>query len=120
MGLDGDFFRREVKANEAVCYMDGCWDLLNFQHVETLGEARRVAKQRLKELGFPPDTNVYLTIGVHDDSKCEKHRQITPVMNVHERVLTLLSIKPVDNVVMEAPWIVTEEFMQQWDIKLVL
>jgi len=38
---------------------------------------------------------------------------------MHERVLSVLAMRPVDDVVMDAPWVISEEFCRTLDISAV-
>eukprot|EP01116_Phalansterium_solitarium_P012082 TRINITY_DN2805_c0_g1_i1.p1 TRINITY_DN2805_c0_g1~~TRINITY_DN2805_c0_g1_i1.p1 ORF type:complete len:391 (+),score=126.48 TRINITY_DN2805_c0_g1_i1:103-1275(+) len=98
---------REAKPTDKIVYIDGAWDLFHVGHVEAL----RVAKQ----LGD------YLLVGIHDDhtinrAKGENH----PLMNVHERVLSVLSCKYVDEVIIGAPWCITPELIEKLHISVVV
>eukprot|EP01036_Dinobryon_divergens_P025925 gene25925-34520_t len=63
-----------------VVYLAGAWDMLHAGHIETL--------QKAKEFGE------YVLVGVHNDSVVNSHRGINlPIMNLHERVLSVLGCK---------------------------
>jgi len=90
-----------------VVYIDGAFDLIHIGHVKTLKKA--------KELGD------YLIVGVHDDHTVNEHKGSNyPIMNLYERTLNLLSIKYVDDVVIGAPWAVTEEMIKNYNISVVV
>lgn len=76
-------------------------------HIELLRKA--------KELG------TYLVVGVHDDKviNLRKGRNF-PIMNLHERVLGVLSCRYVDDVVIGAPWAVTREMIEMMHIRKVV
>lgn len=42
-----------------------------------------------------------------------------PILSIQQRVLNLLALKYVDEVVIGAPWIVTEKFINQFSINVV-
>jgi len=90
-----------------IVYMDGAWDLFHVGHVEVLRKAR--------------EKGTYLLVGVHDDltinrAKGDNH----PLMNLHERVLSVLSCKYVDEVVIGAPWCITPEMVDLLHISVVV
>ena len=60
--------------------MEGAFDLFHIGHIEFLKKA--------KEMGD------YLLVGVHDDATvCSIREPNYPIMNVHERVLSVLACK---------------------------
>jgi len=98
---------KSPKPNDKIVYIDGGFDLYHVGHVEAIRQA--------KELGD------YLIVGVHDDSVINQVRGGNfPVMNLHERVLGVLSSRYVDEVVLGAPFAVTEDMIKQLRINLVI
>jgi len=97
---------REPKQTDKIVYIDGTFDLFHVGHVAILKEA--------KALGD------YLIVGVlPDDIVNEKKGFGWPVMNLHERVLSVLSCRYVDEVIIGAPWSVTEELIKTQRIHFV-
>jgi len=94
-----------------VVYVDGTWDMLHVGHVQTLNLVREMARS---ELGSEP----YLIVGVHD-YKHGIRGLSSPIMNLQERVLAVMAIKPVDDVVVDAPLKVTEEHCCNLGVDLV-
>ena len=93
--------------NDKVVYIDGAFDILHIGHIETLKKA--------KELGN------FLYVGVHDDTTVNKYRgKNYPILNLQERVLNLLALKYVDDVVIGAPWGISEDLIKSLNIKLVV
>jgi ethanolamine-phosphate cytidylyltransferase len=98
---------RAPKPDDVVVYIDGAFDLFHVGHVETLRKA--------KECG------TFLYVGVHDDKTVNQHKgRNYPIMNLHERVLNVLSCKYVDEVVIGAPWEVTTDLLKVLNIKVVV
>lgn len=98
---------RPPKAEDKIVYIDGSFDLLHTGHVETIKHA--------KELGD------YLIVGIHDDKTVNKHKgKNFPIMNLHERTLNVLALKYVDDVIMGAPWTVTEDMIKTLNISVVV
>lgn len=63
----------------------------------------------------------FLYVGIHDDETvCEKMGAGYPIMNVHERSLSLLAIKYVDDVIMGCPWVITKDLINSLHINLVV
>jgi ethanolamine-phosphate cytidylyltransferase len=97
---------RIPKADDVVVYLDGGFDLFHVGHIETIKKA--------KALG------TFLYVGIHDDQTVNRTRGSNfPIMNLHERVLNVLSCKYVDEVVIGAPWTVTKDLMTSLNIGIV-
>ena len=92
---------------DKIVYVDGSFDLLHMGHLETLKIA--------KSLGD------YLIVGVHDDKTVNEHKgKNFPIMNLNERSLNLLALKYVDDVIMGAPWEITEDMIKTLNISLIV
>jgi ethanolamine-phosphate cytidylyltransferase len=90
-----------------IVYIDGSFDLLHVGHLETL--------KRAKAMGD------YLIVGIHDDKTVHSHKgKNYPIMNLHERTLNLLALKYVDDVIMGAPWEITEDMIRTLNISIVV
>ena len=99
--------RHNPQPTDKVVYIDGGFDMIHKGHVETL--------KRAKALGD------YLIVGVHDDRTINLHKgKNYPIMNLHERSLNLLALKYVDDVIMGAPWVVTEDMIKTLNIQVVV
>lgn len=98
---------REPQPNDVIVYMDGTFDLFHAGHVGILKEARKLGD--------------YLIVGVlPDDVVNQKKGYGWPVMNLHERVLSVLSCRYVDEVIIGAPWAITEDFIKMQKIQVVV
>lgn len=50
-----------------------------------------------------------MIVGVHNDQIVNRYRGSNmPIMNLHERVLSVLGCKYVDDVLIDAPFVITE------------
>ncbi|EEY66711.1 ethanolamine-phosphate cytidylyltransferase, putative [Phytophthora infestans T30-4] len=97
----------EPLKTDKIVYIDGAFDMFHAGHVEIL----RLAKQQ----------GSYLIVGVHNDSVVNAHRGLNyPIMNLHERVLSVLGCKYVDDVLIDAPWQVTPEMIASLNISVVV
>jgi len=97
---------REPKPNDVIVYIDGTFDLFHVGHVAILKEARKLGD--------------HLIVGIlPDDVVNQKKGFGWPVMNLHERVLSVLSCRYVDEVIIGAPWSISEEFIKSQRIKVV-
>ncbi len=80
-------------------YIDGSFDLLHLGHLRTL--------QNAKALGD------YLIVGLHDDETINSFKGANyPVLSLQERVLNVLAMRYVDEVIIGAPWKVTENLIK--------
>jgi ethanolamine-phosphate cytidylyltransferase len=62
-----------------------------------------------------------LIVGIHDDVTVNKYKGSNfPIMNLHERVLCVLACKHVDEVVIGAPWVVTQDLLTSLNVSLVV
>jgi len=96
------------KPPQKIVYVSGAFDLFNFAHVAILEKARKLGD--------------YLIVGLHSIDTGKKHRKYsTPfIMSLHERLFNLLSCKYVDDVVIDAPWEVTQNFITTFGISVVV
>lgn len=63
----------------------------------------------------------YLIAGIHDDETINKIKGINhPVLNLQERTLILLAMKYVDEVIIGAPWIISQNMIQNMNISCVV
>ncbi|GMH82853.1 hypothetical protein TrST_g8974 [Triparma strigata] len=92
---------------QRVVYMDGSWDMFHAGHISILKKA--------KEMGD------YLIAGVHSDAIVNQHQGSNmPIMNLHERVLSVLGCKFVDDVLIDAPYTITPEMIASLKISQVI
>lgn len=98
---------RVPKDGDKVVYIDGAFDILHPGHIETLKKAQSMGD--------------FLYVGVHDDATINFHRgKNYPILNMQERVFNLLALKYVDDVVIAAPWGITEDLIKSLKITLVV
>lgn len=90
-----------------VVYLDGAFDMFHCGHVALLEEARKYGD--------------YLIVGVHNDSIVNKEQgQNLPLMNLHERVLSVMGCRFVDDVLIDAPYEITPEMVDRLNISAVI
>ncbi|XP_047323421.1 ethanolamine-phosphate cytidylyltransferase-like [Impatiens glandulifera] len=90
-----------------IVYIDGAFDLFHAGHVEILRLAR--------ELGD------FLLVGIHTDQTVSSKRgSARPIMTLHERSLSVLACRYVDEVIIGAPAVVSKDMMKTFNISLVV
>ncbi|KAG6428491.1 hypothetical protein SASPL_112743 [Salvia splendens] len=93
--------------NSRVVYIDGAFDLFHAGHVEILKSARALGD--------------FLLVGVYPDQTVSELRGSRyPLMNLHERSLSVLACRYVDEVIIGAPWEVTKDVITTFNISLVV
>lgn len=98
---------KDPPSNANIVYIDGAFDMFHPGHVELL--------QKAKSLGN------YLIVGIYNDAIVNQHEgSYYPIMNLHERVLSVLGCRFVDDVLIDAPWIITREVVASLHIKKVV
>lgn len=98
---------REPMESDKIVYVDGGWDICHPGHIELMKKA--------KELGD------YLIVGVHEDECVRQYMgKDYPLNTLHERVLNLLACKYVDDVIIGAPFVVTDKLIRDLNISVVV
>jgi len=98
---------KSPKPTDKIVYIDGGFDLYHIGHVEAIKQAKAAGD--------------YLIVGVHEDNVINVVKgENFPIMNLHERVLGVLSNRYVDEVVIGAPFSVTQEMIDQLKIQVVV
>lgn len=87
-------------------YADGVFDLFHLGHMRQLEQAKKA---------FP---NTTLIVGIPNDTETHKRKGLT-VLTDKERAETLRHCKWVDEVIEDAPWIVTPDFLEKHNIDYV-
>ncbi|KAH7671658.1 Ethanolamine-phosphate cytidylyltransferase protein [Dioscorea alata] len=80
-----------------VVYIDGAFDLFHAGHVEILRSARQLGD--------------FLLVGIYSDQTVSERRGSHPIMHLHERSLSVLGCRYVDEVIIGAPWEVTKDMI---------
>lgn len=79
-------------------YMDGCFDMMHYGHCNALRQARGLGDE--------------LVVGVVSDAEIIANKG-PPVTPLHERMIMVKAVKWVDEVIMDAPYAITEDFMNK-------
>ncbi|KAF3445074.1 hypothetical protein FNV43_RR14767 [Rhamnella rubrinervis] len=98
-------------------YADGIYDLFHFGHARSLEQAKKLSLPSLlfNVSKFP---NTYLLVGCCNDEITHNYKGKT-VMTEAERYESLRHCKWVDEVIPDAPWVVTQEFLDKHNIDYV-
>lgn len=80
-------------------------DLFHSNHVKLIKEAKSFGNN--------------LFVGIHSDSTVENYK-CTPILTMNERAEVISSCKYVDKVILNAPEIITEEYIDFHNIDLVI
>lgn len=87
-------------------YVAGAFDLFHVGHLDFLEKARQHGD--------------YLIVGLHTDPVVNAYKRGNyPIMNLHERVLSVLACKYVNEVVIGAPYEVTKDLIEHFKVDVV-
>lgn len=90
-----------------IVYIDGAFDLFHVGHVEILKAARQEGD--------------FLLVGVHTDEDVTNRRGAhLPIMELHERALSVLACRYTDEVIIGAPSVITEDLLTTFNISMVV
>uniref|UniRef100_A0AAG5DC19 ethanolamine-phosphate cytidylyltransferase n=1 Tax=Anopheles atroparvus TaxID=41427 RepID=A0AAG5DC19_ANOAO len=94
------------KPTDKIVYVAGAFDLFHVGHLDFLEKAKSHGD--------------YLIVGLHTDPVVNQYKGGNyPIMNLHERVLSVLACKYVNEVVIGAPYSVTADLMEHFNVSLV-
>eukprot|EP00296_Roombia_truncata_P000089 JP435748.1.p1 GENE.JP435748.1~~JP435748.1.p1 ORF type:complete len:437 (-),score=102.38 JP435748.1:241-1521(-) len=94
------------KPGDRIVYINGAWDMFHAAHVEILRKAH--------ELGD------FLLVGVMSDQDVNRYRGLNyPILNLHERTLSVLSCRYTDEVIIGCPLEVTMDLVTTMGISIV-
>ncbi|RUS85579.1 hypothetical protein EGW08_006662 [Elysia chlorotica] len=97
---------REPKPGDKIVYVAGAFDLFHVGHLDFLEKAA--------EFGD------FLIVGIHTDPVVNRYKGANyPIMNMHERTLSVLACRYVSEVVIGAPYSVTAELMEHFKVDVV-
>uniref|UniRef100_A0A2P2IAD3 ethanolamine-phosphate cytidylyltransferase n=2 Tax=Hirondellea gigas TaxID=1518452 RepID=A0A2P2IAD3_9CRUS len=94
------------KPGDRIVYVAGAFDLFHVGHLDFLAAVRKKGD--------------FLIVGLHTDPAVNRYKGANyPIMNLHERVLSVLACKYVSEVVIGAPYSVTDDLLDQLKVDLV-
>ncbi|KAI8488989.1 Ethanolamine-phosphate cytidylyltransferase [Branchiostoma belcheri] len=92
---------------DRIVYVSGAFDLFHVGHLDFLQKARQEGD--------------YLIVGLHTDPVVNWYKGSNhPIMNIHERTLCVLACRYVSEVVIGAPYTVTQELMDHFNVDVVI
>lgn len=98
--------KRAPTDSEKVVYIHGDFDILHTGHIQALEEAKKLGD--------------FVYVGLFDDMTVNNEKGANyPILNLQERTLNLLSLKYVDDVVISAPTIISENLIKSLKIDIV-
>ena len=86
-------------------YLDMCADIFHWGHVNMLKNAKSMGDR--------------LVVGIHSDETIRSYKRY-PVMKMNERIKVVEACRYVDQVIPEAPLVITEEYLKKHNIDLVI
>ncbi|GLI58512.1 hypothetical protein VaNZ11_000248 [Volvox africanus] len=90
-----------------IVYIDGAFDCFHPGHVKILQAAKAQGD--------------FLLVGIHTDEEVQARRgPHLPIMNLHERSLSVLSCKYVDEVIIGSPCVMTDDLIKTFNISTVV
>jgi len=94
------------KPSDKIVYVAGAFDLFHIGHLDFLEKARAQGS--------------YLIVGLHTDPVVNRYKGFNfPIMNIHERILSVLAYRCVDEVVIGAPYSVSSEMIDHFNVSVV-
>jgi len=98
---------KDPEPGDKIVYAAGAFDLFHVGLLDFLEEASKKGN--------------YLIVGLHTDDDVNKYKGSNyPIMNLHERVLSVLACRYVNQVIIGAPYNVTKEVIDQFKIDVVV
>ncbi|XP_077184173.1 ethanolamine-phosphate cytidylyltransferase isoform X2 [Paroedura picta] len=99
---------KEPQPGDTIIYVAGAFDLFHIGHVDFLEKVHKLAEQP------------YIIVGLHFDQEVNLYKgKNYPIMNVHERTLSVLACRYVSEVVIGAPYAVSADLLDHFKVDLV-
>lgn len=95
---------QDISDNCDRVYIDGCWDIMHSGHFNAIRQAKMLGKT--------------LVVGVHSDEEIMRNKGMS-VMNNEERVAMIKACKWVDEVVENAPYSATNDWLDSVNCKYI-
>nr|XP_019939992.1 PREDICTED: ethanolamine-phosphate cytidylyltransferase-like isoform X2 [Paralichthys olivaceus] len=99
---------KEPKPDDTIIYVAGAFDLFHIGHVDFL------------EMVYKQAERPYVIVGLHFDQEVNRYKgKNYPIMNIHERTLSVLACRYVSEVVIGAPYAVGKDLLDHFKVDLV-
>ncbi|KAJ6660389.1 hypothetical protein lerEdw1_017812 [Lerista edwardsae] len=99
---------KEPQPGDTIIYVAGAFDLFHIGHVDFLEKVHQLAERP------------YIIVGLHFDQEVNDYKgKNYPIMNVHERTLSVLACRYVSEVVIGAPYAVSADLLDHFKVDLV-
>lgn len=97
---------KEPKPGDKIVYVAGAFDLFHLGHLDFLEKAKAEGD--------------FVIVGLHTDPAVNRYKGSNyPIMNLHERTLSVLACRYVSEVVIGAPYAVTADLMDHFKVDVV-
>ncbi|XP_071796948.1 ethanolamine-phosphate cytidylyltransferase-like [Asterias amurensis] len=98
---------KEPRPGDKIIYCPGAFDLFHAGHVAFLEQARKLGD--------------YLIVGLHTDNEVNRyHGGNYPIMNLHERTLSVLACRYVDEVIIGTPSTTNKDLLDHFKVNVVV
>ncbi|XP_063075909.1 ethanolamine-phosphate cytidylyltransferase [Engraulis encrasicolus] len=98
----------EPQPGDTIIYVAGAFDLFHIGHVDFLDAVHKLAEKP------------YIIVGLHFDQEVNRYKgKNYPIMNVHERTLSVLACRYVSEVVIGAPYTVNKDLLDHFKVDIV-
>ncbi|XP_026064167.1 ethanolamine-phosphate cytidylyltransferase isoform X2 [Carassius auratus] len=99
---------KEPQPGDTIIYVAGAFDLFHIGHVDFLDAVSQLSEKP------------YVIVGLHFDQEVNRYKgKNYPIMNIHERTLSVLACRYVSEVVIGAPYAVTKDLLDHFKVDLV-
>lgn len=99
---------KEPQPGDTIIYVAGAFDLFHIGHVDFL------------ETVFKQAERPYVIVGLHFDQEVNRYKgKNYPIMNIHERTLSVLACRYVSEVVIGAPYAVNKDLLDHFKVDMV-
>lgn len=87
-------------------YADGIFDIFHYGHAKMFEQTKKAF------------SNTYLMVGVCSDEDTQKYKR-KPVLTWKERCESIRHCKWVDEIIYDAPWVITKDFIDKYEIDYI-
>ncbi|XP_042586807.1 ethanolamine-phosphate cytidylyltransferase-like isoform X1 [Cyprinus carpio] len=99
---------KEPQPGDTIIYVAGAFDLFHIGHVDFLDAVSQLSEKP------------YVIVGLHFDQEVNRYKgKNYPIMNIHERTLSVLACRYVSEVVIGAPYAITKDLLEHFKVDLV-